>query len=159
MLGGRHAREAVALALQPSDLAAVASGPIAGRPPRGAHRSCLRSIHGKPHIRTALRHGPHFERCNPSFLWSEDSRYLAVPQYHGFFGRQRLLILAFEEKRIFASKQREWYFQPEWFSGQELVVKINPFKSDRMVTFRIPSELSTRFNPLHWREFRWPEAP
>lgn len=103
--------------------------------------------------------GPHLDRCNPSFLWSQDSRYLAVPQYHGFFGRQRMLIVAFEEKRVFASKQREWYFQPESFSGEELIVKINPFKSERVATFRIPSELAARFNRLRWHEFRWPEAP
>lgn len=103
--------------------------------------------------------GPHLDRCNPSFLWSQDSRYLAVPQYHGFFGRQRLLMVAFEEKRVFASKQREWYFQPESFSGEELVVKINPFESERLATFRIPSELAARFNRLRWHEFRWPEAP
>lgn len=74
--------------------------------------------------------GPHIERCNPSFLWSEDSNYLAVPQYHGFWGRQRLLILVFHDKCVFASKQRDSYFQPESFSGEKLVVRISPFKSD-----------------------------
>jgi hypothetical protein len=44
-------------------------------------------------------------------------------------------------------------------AGEELVVKVNPFRSDRVVTFRIPSELAARFNCVHRRYFRWPEAP
>ena len=93
--------------------------------------------------------GPHIERCNPSFIWSDDSRYLAVPQFHGFFGRQRVLVVAFDEKGVFASKQREWYFQPESFSNGQLVVRINPSsKSTHVTTFNIPSDLSTRFTTL-----------
>ena len=103
--------------------------------------------------------GPHLERCNPSFVWSDDSRYLAVPQFHRFVGRQRLLIIAFAEKRVFASKERTWYFQPESFTGGQLVVTIEPFRSARSETFQIPSELATRFTPLQWRDARWPQSP
>jgi hypothetical protein len=102
--------------------------------------------------------GPPLERCNPSFVWSDDSHYLAVPQFHGFFGRQRLLIVAFEQKCVFVSNQREWYFQPESFSSGQLLVKINPFRSTREITFNIPSELSTRFKRLKRWHFRWPES-
>jgi len=121
--------------------------------------------------------GPHIETCNPSFVWSDDSRYLAVPQYFGFFGRQRVLILSFEEKRVYASKERAWYFQPESFSGGQLVVTINPFRSPRshgdliwtrqteewvkanpppVLTFQIPSELSARFTRLS--RVYWPKS-
>jgi hypothetical protein len=121
--------------------------------------------------------GPHIERCNPSFVWSDDSRYLAVPQYFGFFGRQRLLIVSFEEKRAFASKETEWYFQPESFSHGQLLATINPFRSPRtrgapirvrrteewvranpppVMTFNIPSELSARFTRLS--PVPWPES-
>jgi hypothetical protein len=119
--------------------------------------------------------GPHLERCNPSFVWSDDSRYLAVPQYFGFFGRQRLLIISFEERRVFASKEREWYFQPESFSRGQLLVQINPFRSNRgpservrqteewvkanpppVMTFNIPSELSARFKRV--LRVPWPES-
>jgi hypothetical protein len=103
--------------------------------------------------------GPHIERCNPSFVWSDDSRYLAVPQSYGFFNRQRLLLIAFAEKRVFASKERTWYFQPESFTGGQLVVTIEPFRSARSVTFHIPSELAARFAPLPRRGLRWPESP
>ena len=103
--------------------------------------------------------GPHMERCNPSFVWSDDSCYLAVPQFHGFFWRQRLLIIAFAEKCVFASKERTWHFQPESFSGGQLSVTIEPFRSARAVTFQIPSELATRFNRLKRWHVRWPESP
>jgi hypothetical protein len=99
--------------------------------------------------------GPHIERCNPSFVWSDDSRYLAVPQFYGFFRRQRLLIVALEEKRVFASYERAWYFQPESFSRGQLLVKINPSRSARGMTFNIPTELSTRFRDVH---VGWPEG-
>lgn len=93
--------------------------------------------------------GPDIEDCNPSFIWSDDSRYLAVPQFHGFFGRQRILILAFETKRIYASNHREWYFQPDSFSQGQLVVRINPAsKSTRSATFKIPADLATQFSVL-----------
>jgi hypothetical protein len=60
-----------------------------------------------------------------------DSCYLAVPQYFGFFGRQRLLIISFKEKCVFASKERQWYFQPEFLSRGQLLATINPFRSPR----------------------------
>jgi hypothetical protein len=100
--------------------------------------------------------GPHIERCNPSFIWSDDSRYLAVPQFFGFFSRQRLLIVALEEKRVFASNERVWYFQPESFSRGQLLVTINPTRSARVMTFNIPSELSARFTRL---SVPWPQGP
>lgn len=90
--------------------------------------------------------GPHVENCNPSFIWSDDSRYLVVPQFHGVFKRQRILIVAFELKRIYMSNQKERYFQPESFSQGQLVVRLNPAsKSTRLISFTIPSDLSTQF--------------
>jgi hypothetical protein len=103
--------------------------------------------------------GPHLERCNPSFVWSDDSRYLAVPQFHGFFARQRILIVVFEQKCVFASRERASYFQPESFSVGQLIVTINPFRSARVMNFEIPSELSSRFTRLERRDVRWPESP
>src|SRR5439155_18064411 len=43
-----------------------------------------------------LSAGLRLERCNPSFLWSTDSCYLAVPQFFrrfGLFRLQRLLVI------------------------------------------------------------------
>lgn len=33
--------------------------------------------------RLCLTTMPHLERCNMSFLWSDDSKFLAVPQFSG----------------------------------------------------------------------------
>lgn len=67
--------------------------------------------------------GPHMERCSPSFVWSDDSRYLAVPQYSPFLQHARLLIISFEEKSVFASKSEcgtfsRNHFHPGGFSSR-----------------------------------------
>lgn len=101
--------------------------------------------------------GLHIERCNPSFIWSDDSRYLAVPQYFEKFGlvrRQRILLIAFDQRRVYASKTSTAYFQPESFSGGRLVVAVNPFASDRKIEFAIPADVETAFERA-WAS--WPE--
>ncbi len=43
-----------------------------------------------------LPEGLELRRCNPAFIWADDSRYLAVPQWirhFGLFLRQRLVII------------------------------------------------------------------
>jgi hypothetical protein len=53
--------------------------------------------------------GLELERCNPSFIWSEDSRYLAVPRYIyrlGLFRRQRMIIHTRPARRHEESVQR-----------------------------------------------------
>jgi len=43
--------------------------------------------------------------CSPTFVWSNDSQYLAVPQWKYWFRRrERLLILDANEKSIHASR-------------------------------------------------------
>lgn len=45
--------------------------------------------------------GVHVQHCSPTFLWSDDSRYLAVPQFvHGFRRglRQHLSVLDVVER-------------------------------------------------------------
>ncbi len=105
-----------------------------------------------------LSMGLHIERCNPSFLWSEDSRYLAVPQFFHRLGlqRQRLLIVAIQERRVLASTESATYFQPESFAESQLVVTKNPFRSPRQLQFAIPDDLGSRFKPMH---VAWPEGP
>ena len=104
--------------------------------------------------------GLHIERCNPSFVWSDDSRYLAVPQYFEkmrIFPRQRLLVIAFERRRVYASKASTYYFQPESFTAGRLVVSMNPFRSNRKIEFDIPADLEVAFNNDVW--VPWPRMP
>ena len=103
--------------------------------------------------------GPQIERCNPSFVWSDDSRYLAVPQYFERFGvlrRQRLLILAMHDHRVFASKAIAAYFQPESFSSGQLLATADPARSPREVKFAVPEDLVTDFKRIY---VPWPETP
>jgi hypothetical protein len=104
--------------------------------------------------------GLHISHCNPSFIWSDDSRYLAVPQYFyrfGIFRRQRLLVIAFAEQCVYASKVSTHYFQPESFVAGRLVASMNPFRSKQKIGFNIPADLETAFE----RDIsaRWPEMP
>src|SRR4051794_22171461 len=106
-----------------------------------------------------LSRGPHIARCNPSFVWSDDSRFLAVPQYFsrfGLFTRQRLLVIAMADRQIYASKKSAWYFQPATFLGGMLIVSVNPSRSKQTVQFNIPSDLDRSFRRLH---VPWPEMP
>lgn len=41
--------------------------------------------------------GSSYQRCSPSMVWSDDSRYLAVPQWT-FSRQQRLLVISPERK-------------------------------------------------------------
>jgi hypothetical protein len=98
-----------------------------------------------------LSTGLELPRCNPSFLWSDDSRYLAVPRFFdrfGLFRRQRLVVIAVDERTRYQSRLLAYYFQPESFSAGELVVTANPFRGPRQVRFRIPTDLEREFTRL-----------
>ncbi len=107
-----------------------------------------------------VSNGLHVERCNPSFVWSDDSRYLAVPQFYmrlGLIKRQRLIVIDFQRPFVHISKSSEYFYQPESFAGGELIVSINPAHGKRQVTFRIPDDLNERFTRAWW--MGWPEIP
>ena len=99
-----------------------------------------------------VSNGLHIEACNPSFVWSDDSRFLAVPKYIKRFGfrRQRLVVIDFEKKVVHASKATAWYYQPESFTAGRLVVTPNPFGLKRRLEFDIPSDLSKSFFHAWW---------
>jgi len=52
---------------------------------------------GNPTMGTLeLSNGFKLDRCNPSFIWSDDSRYLVIPRFFhrfGLFRRQHLIII------------------------------------------------------------------
>src|SRR5215217_5675959 len=51
--------------------------------------------------------GLELPHCNPAFIWSDDSRYLAVPQWHrrfGLFLRQRLAIVDVVARTVYVSR-------------------------------------------------------
>lgn len=101
-----------------------------------------------------LQSGMQVPMCSPSFIWSDDSRYLAAPQFFnrfGFLRRQRLLILDFHTQTAYQSKEIAYYYQPESFISGTLKVIKEPFKTKVTMEFEIPSDLH-RFTSisLHW---------
>jgi len=56
--------------------------------------------------------------CSPAFLWSDDSRYLAAPQWkYVLRRRQRLLVVDLEQSAIYISAARYRLLQLNAFSG------------------------------------------
>ena len=86
---------------------------------------------GNPTLgRLVVSDGLVLERCSPSFMWSTDSRYLAVPQLWrrlGFFFGVRLLVADTRARTVYASQRTGAWLQPESFAKGELVVRADPF--------------------------------
>ena len=56
--------------------------------------------------------------CNPAFIWSDDSRYIAVPQWKYFLRRrERLLVVDTQTQTILASPSRFRLLELRSFSG------------------------------------------
>ena len=97
-----------------------------------------------------LSTGLEIERCNPSFVWSEDSRYLAVPRFvfrFGLFRRQRMVVIDVLERRALASPETAFYYQPQSFSAGALVATKEPFHSATRAVWHVPEELA-RFKAI-----------
>ncbi len=95
--------------------------------------------------RLKLSNGLNLPRCNPSFIWSDDSKYLAVSQFTSNWfwgiGRQRVLLIDVEQKRVWYSPKLAYYIQPESFSRGELRVTLNPFHKAKTLKYTLPKDL------------------
>jgi hypothetical protein len=94
--------------------------------------------------------------CSPSFVWSDDSRYLAVPQFFmrlKTFRRQRMVIIDTKERFGYRSPEVAYYYQPENFASGSLTAIVEPFKSKKMIQWQVPEcfERFSRFS-LPWNE-------
>lgn len=80
---------------------------------------------GNPRLGTLqLSDGLRLPRCNPSFLWSDCSRFLAVNQSHPLFGlffSTRMVIVDCTERKLWFSRRTPYWLQPESFMGGRLV--------------------------------------
>ena len=112
---------------------------------------------GNPTIGTLkLSNSFELDRCNPSFIWSDDSRYLAVPRYFkrfGIFTRQRLTIIDVVNGCVNESKKTACYFQPESFLDGQLIVTEEPFSDAVKLEWHIPEEFN-QFNEI--KGVSWP---
>lgn len=97
-----------------------------------------------------LSGGLELEDCNPAFIWSDDSRYLAIPQWRFMLGlqlRQRIVVVDLTTRVAFGSRPLGWLIQPLSFRNGVLLVDLNPGSVPRHTSFRIPQDLS-RFRRL-----------
>ena len=89
--------------------------------------------------------------CNPSFVWSDDSRYLAVPQFFARFGlvlRQRLVVIDGTENTLSKSREFAFYFQPESFQSSKLTALQEPFHhSPKTLSWSVPKDF-TKFRRI-----------
>lgn len=94
-----------------------------------------------------LPDGRSIPNYSPSFLWSDDSRYLSVPQWRYVLGlqvRQRILVVDTRDQCLFASRPLGWWLQPISFERGTLAVEANPTRrSRRVIVYRIPADLAT----------------
>ena len=94
-----------------------------------------------------LSNGICLPKCNPSFIWSDDSKYLAVPQFTSNWlwgiGKQRLLIIDINNNRVSHSRKIAYYIQPKTFKDGELTITLNPFRKVKTMTYSIPKDLGT----------------
>ena len=92
-----------------------------------------------------LSAGMAIPNCNPSFVWSDDSRYLAVSQWAYawvLFHGMQLLILEPASRDVHIACWSWGFIQPESFCNGELVAILNPTqKRPKRQSWRIPDEL------------------
>ena len=99
---------------------------------------------GNPTIGTlVLSNGLEVEKCNPGFIWSDDSRFLAVAQFTsnwlGGTGKQKLLVINVLENNAWRSPKLAHYVQPESFKNGSVSVTINPFRKAEIRQFSLES--------------------
>ena len=97
---------------------------------------------GNPTVGTLVTsNGLQVEYCNPSFIWSDDSAYLAVSQYSYSrfrgFGKQRLLVIGIGTNMKWQSPKLAHYIQPESFERGEISIVMNPFKKPTTTKYDI----------------------
>jgi len=83
--------------------------------------------------------------CSPDFLWSDDSRYLAVPQWrYRFRPRSRMIIVDAAERVVYASRARYKIALLETFANGVLTGLESPVHEPRPFTIAV-AELTTAF--------------
>ncbi len=79
------------------------------------------------------------ENCNPTFKWSEDSRYVAVPKWIGsLWKRERLLVLDLHEMKIYTSRKKWGLLVVDGSSGGVISLTNSPHHKPKQI--RVPME-------------------
>lgn len=90
-----------------------------------------------------LSNGLTFQRCNPSAVWSDDSKFLAVPQWTER-NMQRLLVISTEQKSV--------GYAPDIFS----VLELHSFSEGKIKGIDSPiykpHEIEIEISEVQWKE-------
>ncbi len=96
------------------------------------------------------------ENCSPTFTWSADSRYLAVPQWRGFWRRrERILVLDVLEKKIYESRTKYILVILDGFENGEFLVTESPLRNEKKLKIsldEIKKTYTLKTNLLHGSE-------
>jgi hypothetical protein len=72
--------------------------------------------------------GLELPQCNPAFVWSDDSRFLAVPRWcrrFVLFRRQRLVLVDVAARAVYVAPFTHWLLLPRSFEGGRLEVLVS----------------------------------
>ena len=90
-----------------------------------------------------LSNGLTFEGCNPSAVWSDDSKFLAIPQWTAV-RRQRILVISVEQAAV--------GYPPDIFS----VLELHLFSGDKIKGIDSPiykpREIEIDLSEVRWKE-------
>ena len=90
-----------------------------------------------------LSNGLTFEGCNPSAVWSEDSKFLAVPQWTTV-PHQRLLVISIERKTVGYPRELFSLLELHSFSGGRIKGVDSPAYK--------PREIEVDLNDVRWKD-------
>ncbi len=81
---------------------------------------------------------PEIPDCSPVFIWSDDSCFIAVPQWKYLLRRrQRLLIVDTHAKTVYASPSQYRLLVPETFCDRVITGVDSPIKDPRPIAVRV----------------------
>ena len=106
------------------------------------------------HGTLVLSNGMTFEGCNPSAVWSDDSKYLAVPQWVRVQG-QRLLVISMEEQTVGYPSEVFSVLELHSFSGGKIKGVDSPIYHPREIEIDL-SEVRWpgKETPTFWQRLR-----
>jgi len=117
--------------------------------------AAVESSMGNPSIGVlVVSDGLRIEHCNPSFIWSDDSRYLAATQMlsrPGWRFRVRLLLIDTRDRVVYTSRRYKAWLQPESFVAGRLAVLKDPGGITSNLRWNIPADLAS-FEALGYDE-------
>jgi len=84
------------------------------------------------------------ENCSPTFAWSADSRYIAIPQWQGFWRRkEKILVLDMLEKKIYESREKYKLLIVDGFVNEEFLITESPIRKKKKLKISLRNVIET----------------